>query len=114
VYDWNFTTFAEVVGLADITEDTERRFVFQYAGPVADDKYLYLRMEVGDTHELLEIKESEFRGKAIIHVCEIPLHHERLGDVTCYAYGEGALGDEPVQIVVSKGKATIRSRPPGR
>ena len=45
VYDWNFTTFAETVGLADITEDTERGFVFQYVGPVGDDRYLYLRME---------------------------------------------------------------------
>ena len=111
VYDWNFSVFAEAVGLADITEDTERGFVFSYQGPLVDDTYLYLRMEEGDTHELLQIQESEFRGKAIIHVCEIPLHHKRLGEVTCYASGEGTLGDEALQMVVSEGKATIRSRP---
>ena len=111
VYDANFPTFAETVGLANMTEDTERGFVFSYQGPLVDDTYLYLRMEEGDTHELLQIQESEFRGKAIIHVCEIPLHHKRLGEVTCYASGEGTLGDEALQMVVSEGKATIRSRP---
>jgi hypothetical protein len=114
VYDENFATVAEGLGLSNVTEDIDGRsfnLVFRPPSRVdGEEKYLYLRMEEGDTHELLEIEEAELRGKAIVHVCEIPLHQRRLGEVS-YAYGEGMLGDEPVMAVVSEGKATVRSRP---
>jgi hypothetical protein len=51
----------------------------------------------------------------VVNVCEIPLHHKRLGEITAMAYREGTLGDRPVIAVVSYdeagGKVTIRDRP---
>ena len=114
VYDENWPKVAEGLGLGNITEDSDdKSFNLIFRPPLrvdGEEKYLYLRMEEGDKHELCEIEEAEFRGKASIHVCEIPLHQKRLGTIS-YAYGEGTLGDEPVMAVVSEGKATIRSRP---
>ena len=107
VYDANFSTFAETVGLAKIIQDTDRDFVFSYRGPLVEDKYLYLREE-SDGHELFKIEEAEFRGKAIIHVCEIPLRQKRLGEVTSYAYGEGRLGDRSLLMVVSEDEGVAR------
>jgi hypothetical protein len=117
--DANFPRIAEMVGLADITEDLDRFFVLGYGPPWAikldgENKDLYLGWEQSDPPELHEIQQAEFRGKATIRVGEIPLRHRRLGEVA-YAYGEGEIGERPVLIVVSEdeggGKATIRVRP---
>ena len=59
------------------------------------DVYLYLGPTSSDADERHEIEEIKFRGQAIVNVCEIPLHHKRLGEVTAMAYGEGTLGDRP-------------------
>ena len=75
---------------------------------VARTSDLYLRSTSSDADELHEIQEIEFRGQAIINVCEIPLQYKRLGEITV-AYGEGKLGDRPVLMVV-----TATTRPGAR
>lgn len=106
-------------GLVDIAEGGDRFFVLGGGPPFlvrVDEQQmaLYLRWEESDPPELHEIESLEFRGKARIHVTEMPLQHKRLGEIT-YAYGEAKLGDHPLLMVVSEnsggGKATVRFRP---
>ena len=109
--------FAETMQLDSITEDTTRGFTFTMRGPLSLDSgenlYLYLRSTSSDADELHEIQEIEFRGQAIINVCEIPLQYKRLGEITV-AYGEGNRRPTCVMVVSydeAGGKATIRDRP---
>jgi hypothetical protein len=119
LYETNFPRFAGTMGLEEIDEDTERPFVFHWGPPCtvevgAETKHLALRWEKSEPHELHQIQEAELRGKAVVRVAEIPLHHAKLGDIA-YSYGEGALGEHPALLVVTEDpgvtKASIRLRP---
>ena len=121
VFTANYNQIAEMIGLADITEDIDRFFVLG-VGKLGQpwivqvnerDEHVYLRWEESDPPQLHEIEVAEFTGKANIRVGEMPLNHKRLGEVS-FAYGETMLGDQPVLIVVTEseggGKATMRLR----
>jgi hypothetical protein len=117
IYHAEFATVADAIGLAEITQDTERSFVIS-AEPLmevnGEERRLYVLAQATDPHELQEILRVGFRGKAMIHVCEITLQHKRLGEVTV-AYGEGKLGDRPILAVASLAeggaRVTLRDRP---
>ena len=115
LYMANFPRLAQEMGLVDIAEDTERFFALWWDPCIlnveGEDQAVYI--EQIEPHELHELRRAELRGKAIIHVAEIPLQHKKLGDVA-FAYGQGQLGGQPALLVVSETQggtaASIRLR----
>ena len=105
-FDANFLAVAEMIGLADITEDRDEFFVMRFGPPEwrlavdGRDRVLFLKSEEGKT-ELQKIVALEVRGRAVIQVGEVPLTHKRLGEVS-FAYGEGELGGQETLIVASE------------
>jgi hypothetical protein len=116
----NFKRITEQVGLADIEEDMERHFILEVGPPwtvgVEGTKHqLCFRWEGGDwPDELQPIDVLWLGGEAKIHVSEVELRHQRLGDVE-YAYGEGKLRGQDALFVITeneeRGRMTIRTRP---
>jgi hypothetical protein len=115
----NLKRIAEQVGMADIEEDMERHFILEVGPPwtvgVRGIKHqLCFRWEGGEWPDQLQPIEVLFLGgEATIHVSEVQLKHQRLGDVR-YAYGEGQLSGQDALFVITeneeRGRLTIRTR----
>lgn len=98
--------------MAEFSEDTDRVFLIRFdelAIVEGDhDKRLCLYSEAED--ELDVIEKGQIGGHTTIRVGEIPLRHQRLGEVS-FAHGEGTLGSRPALAVVTRGTITLRLRP---
>ena len=117
-YEANIKKVHEQIGLAQMTENLDRYFVFGIEPVIVkvggEDTRVCARWELSQPPELHEIQNIEFTGTATIRVGQIPLHHKRLGEIT-YAYGTGQLGRDPVLLVVTEDesgpKFTMRQPP---
>jgi hypothetical protein len=117
-YEANIEKLHEQIGLAQMTENLDRYFVFAIEPVIVkvggEDTHVCARWELSQPPELHEIQNIEFTGTATIRVGQIPLHHKRLGEIT-YAYGTGELGRDSVLLVVTEDesgpKFTVRQRP---
>lgn len=113
-----FLSWAELGGLeilvghmATFSEDTDKVFLvrFDELAIVEDgrEKRLGIYRETDDELDLIE--KGQVGGHAAIRIGEIPLQHQRLGEVS-FAHGEGRLGSHRALAVVTKNRITLRLR----
>jgi hypothetical protein len=120
--DANFLDIAQQIGLGDITEDIERRFTMQmigWEGQLSSESGKTKKMVAclewkpnpDDQPEFHPIQKIDVVGKANIQVGEIPLVHQKLGDVAVSS-GVGKVGNQDALLVVTEnesgGKGTFR------
>lgn len=120
--DANFLDIAKQIGLGDITEDIERGFTMQiigWEGSVTSENGKTTKMAAclewkpnpEDEPEFHAIQKIDVIGKAKIEVGEIPLNHQKLGDVAMSS-GVGKVGSQDALLVVTEddsgGKGTFR------
>jgi hypothetical protein len=113
----------EQIGLADIKEDTVRRFLLVLRAGEGDD--LQIRVDgvprtifvINDDGRGYSVRQVTAAGKGEIEVSKVPLTTRRLGELNVtFAYGEGTVGGRDALLVVTerdddKGQLTIRVRP---
>jgi hypothetical protein len=114
----NLKRIVEQIGLADVAEDMERHFILEAGSPwtvgvEGTTHQLCFRWEGGDWPDRLQpIDVLWLGGEARIHVSEVELRHQRLGEVA-YAYGEGKLSGQEALFVITeneeRGRMTIRA-----
>lgn len=106
-FENDFPRMAEMIGLANITEDRDEYFVMIFTDPDSHwthphiDPPLPLCLKWTETSELRPIARIQFSGRAVVQVAEVRLTHRRFQD-TAVAYGEAQIGGHDALFVVSE------------
>ena len=118
-YRESFPELMSQIGLADMTSDAVREWVFTLEnGHVMLNGVRRRVCLLNEDGHLYSLKRITAKGKAVIRVSEIPLTHGRLGQVeVLFSYGEGKVAGRDTLVVLSepegeeRGKLTLRIRP---
>jgi hypothetical protein len=118
IYKESFAELMAQVGVAELTTDTVREWVF-----TLEDGHVTINDEsrrvclLNENGRLYSLKRITVKGQAVIEVSEIPLKHGQLRDLNVqYSYGEGEVLGRKLLVVASategneKGKLTFRFR----
>ena len=95
-----------------ISEDTHQEFIARSEEPPAvrhSNRERPLYFHADSEQQWYRVERTQIEGDAAIQVGEIPLLHQRLGEVS-FAYGEGTIGTRSALAVVTHDRITLRMR----
>jgi hypothetical protein len=98
--------------MSSMTEDTHQEFFARSEKPPAvrlDNRVQALFFRANSEQQWYRVEKTQIEGDAAIEVGEIPLRHQRLGEVS-FAYGEGTIGTRSALAVVTQDRITVRTK----